>query len=263
MVRGEFSHRTLHGAPSARRKLFFATIIVLLIFGVDFVSGGFIRNMVRNSAASIWNASVHIRSSVAGSGFFSSKKGLAEENIALREQLNQMQERAAAYAVLASENAELRGLLNVASQERGITAPVVSSFRASPYGTFLIAAGGGDVSIGAYVVTEGGFVVGRVSEVGNRTSVVRGIFAADNEVEAIVSGEALVVEGQGGGNARTEAPRGIPIQVGDPVIVPTLGGRPIGVVGRVESDASGSSSKVLIQLPVNLSALRYVYIINI
>lgn len=263
MVRSEFSHRTLHGAPRARQRLLLATIVILLIFGVDFLSGGFIRDVFRGGAGMIWNASVSVRTGIARSGFFSSRSSIATENAELRDQLNQVQERAAAYSVLLDENKELRSLLNLAQQERGITAPIVSSFRASPYGTFLIGVGHGAVVEGAYVVTEGGFVVGRVAEVGTNTSLVRGIFAADNQIEAIVGGEALVVEGQGGGNARTNAPRSIVLSQGDPVIVPTLGGRPIGIVGRVESDASGADQRVFIQLPVNLSALRYVFILNI
>jgi hypothetical protein len=58
-------------------------------------------------------------------------------------------------------------------------------------------------------------------------------------------------------------PRGIEIQEGDVVTAPQLGGRPIGLVGHIDSDTSSAEQTVLVSLPVNLASLRYIYIVPI
>ena len=87
-----------------------------------------------------------------------------EENAALREQISRLEERSAAYQVLVEENKSLREMTRAASLGVGVTAPVISSFRASPYGTFLIGAGSADgISPGDIVLSSENFVIGRAS----------------------------------------------------------------------------------------------------
>jgi len=179
-----------------RRRLFFATVFVLVVIALDMFSGGSVRATARSLTARVWSASAYVRGAVFGSGFFSSRASLASENAALRETLARYQENAAGYQVLKQENDSLRLMLHLAQSERGITAPVVSSVIASPYGTFLVGTGTTDsVAAGSLVVTEGGFVVGTVSETASRTSVVSEIFAGGSSVNVLVGGAAAEAVG--------------------------------------------------------------------
>ena len=258
-----FSHRSLHGDKEGRRRLFAMTALVVLIILIDTFTGGSVRAMVRNAAASVWLQSEHARTAIGENGYFSSRRALANENAMLREQNAQYREKAVAHDVLAEENSQLRASLSLAQNKTGMTAPVVSSFKSSPYGTFLIGAGSGDpIAVGDFVVTQGGFVVGVVSEVLQKTSSVRGVFSAGEVTDALLGQTAVVVTGDGGGNAHTGVPRGVEVAEGDPVVAPAYGGRAIGIVGRVESSPTSPDQQVYIRLPVNLTTLRYVFVLH-
>jgi cell shape-determining protein MreC len=181
--------------------------------------------------------------------------------------LADLEERAAASEALRAENDALRALVNVvgtSSEETGggVTVPVVSSTRSSPYGTFLIGAGVLDgITQNSIVLTSGGFVIGTVTDTASHTAVVTEVFAPAASIDASVNGAPASVLGSGGGNAHTKVPRDLAVAVGDPVFAAVFEQRAIGVVGAVASSSASASQDVYIRLPVNLAALQYVYII--
>lgn len=248
--------------PSGNRKRLWASIaLVLFLFTIDVFSGGKLRAQLRAGASTLhgWGGAASER--VFGSGFFSSRAQLAAQNRSLREQLAQYQERAAAHAVLQEENAELRELVHLVRSAEGVTAPLISSARSSPYGTFLIGAGASEgVARGNIVLTPGGFVIGEVSDVASHTALVREALAPLSKAEATIRGVAVEVEGRGGGNGYAEAPRSLTIGKGDPVTVPAYAGRPIGVVGEVASSSASASQEIFIRIPASLPTLPYVYV---
>src|SRR3989344_1705161 len=223
------------------RRLFFAVVLVIVIFLIDGVSGGNIREAVRFGASYVWGAGSRAGSAFLDSGFFSTRRALERENQALRNEIARLQMRAADHEVLKAENESLREFVRLAEGVNGITAPIVSSFRASPYGTFLIGAG--------------------VEDGGGGQSLVKGIFAPGERTEATIQGVGITVEGRGGGQARADAPRDAVIQAGDPVISTSFGVRAIGIVGRVEEGTGGASQRVFIQLPIPLASLEFVYVL--
>ena len=255
--------------PHSGRRILVSTAVVCALILIDSFSGGSVRSLVRQAGSLVWRLGSAVESSIYGSGFFSTRRGLLAENAALTEQVAQFQERSAAYRVLKEENNALREMLNVAesangrNKESGITAPIVSSFRASPYGTFQIGAGSADsVSPENLVLSAENFVIGRVEAVDAHTSLVREIFAPNKSTDAVVHGVGVAIEGQGGSNARTDVPRQSDIAVGDPVISAAFGSRAIGVVGNVSEDSGNAYKRVQIYLPVNLSVLQFVYIVK-
>ena len=249
-----------------RRRLFLATIFVFVIFGIDALFGGKVRSLVRAGGMYVYRAGAGTLVRIADSGFFSARRTLSEDNRSLRERVAELEVRAAAVQVLKDENGSLRAIVHLAEAEKGITAPVVSSVRSSPYGTFSIGAGTEDgVVEGSLVMTGdssgGGFVVGRVSDVGKHTALVLELFAPNTSIPVVIRGASTSAEGRGGGNARAEIPRGLPVAVGDPVTSRLFGGRAVGIVGSVLSVPSSATSEVYIGLPVNLAALQFVFII--
>jgi len=251
------------------RRIFTATIVVCALILVDAFSGGTVRSLVRQAGSLVWRWGVSIERAIYESGFFRTRRGLIAENLALTEQIAQFQERSAAYRVLKDENRSLREMLRVAeaargtSKESGITAPIVSSFRASPYGTFQVGAGTADsVSPGNLVLSAENFVIGRVWSADAHTSLVKEIFAPNTLSDAVLHGIGVAVVGQGGGNAKTDVPREADIAIGDPVVSAIFGSRAIGVVGNVSVDSGSAYKRVQIYLPVNLAVLQFVYIVK-
>ena len=118
---------------------------------------------------------------------------------------------------------------------------------------------------GSLVMTNdaagGGFVVGRVRDVGKRTALVLELFAPNTSVPVVIRGASAFAEGRGGGNARAEIPRGLEVASGDAVTSRLFGGRAVGIVGSVYSDQSSATSEVYIGLPGGLAALQFVYVI--
>jgi cell shape-determining protein MreC len=248
---------------NSRRSLWAATALVVFILVIDIFSGGKVRNEARAVGSFFSFALFHAASSVGGSGFFSSRASLEAQNRALVSQVNLYEERAAGFAVLQTENEQLRALTHLAQTTPGISAPVVSSVISSPYGTFLIGAGTGDGIVrGSEVLTSGGFVVGTVSDVGAHTSTVSETFAPGASVKAVIRGTPVSIAGSGGGNAQTSVPRNVLVLSGDSVISPELGQRPIGVVGEVSSSTAQASQTIYIRLPVSLGALQFVYVVS-
>jgi cell shape-determining protein MreC len=244
-----------------RRTLLLITAIIVVLFGIDYLSGGLLRTPLRAVASSIWRAIDNSVLAIEHSGLFARSSTLAHENAALQNQIAELQERLATYQAAEDENQTLRDMAHMATHLPGITARVVSSFKASPYGTFLIGAGSDSgVQKDAAVLSKEGFVIGRVTEVSSTQSLVQEIFSSHAKIEAIVGSTPLNLSGMGGGNAVGEAPRGSVIATGTPVRAPGLGGALVGLVGHTEGDVSNPSVKVYVRTPVNIETLELVYV---
>jgi len=238
-----------------------ATALVVVIFIVDLALGGIVRREVRTLSVPMMRMTSGVWTAITGSGFFSSRAAL-EKTIAIqREEIARLQEQASTYNLIKQENDQLRALVALTSSSPGITAPIISSFTSSPYGTFIIGAGSADgIRAGSLVISPGGFVVGRVSEVSEHASLVTQLFAPGASIDALIDNAPVVVEGSGGQNAKTRIAHGITVREGDPVSAPSLRGREIGIVAKVDSTAGGAYSNVYIGLPVNLAGLQFVYV---
>lgn len=244
-----------------RGLLLFVTIAVISLLAIDVLSGGRVRLLVRGAVASFSHAGFAAVDGAQQSGAFSTRASLASRIAELESQIETYKEQAALYASLQDENAKLREIVHLSAKEEGITAPVYSSIRSSPYGTFVIGAGiDGGIEKGDLVVTSGGFVVGRVSEVGLKTSLVTEVFAPGQSIEAVLQGSAVSLEGRGAGNAHTRLPHGVGAQVGDYVVSGEVAGKPVGIVAKTEGEDSSAYTDVYVGLPVNLDALRFVYV---
>lgn len=229
-----------------------------LIFGIDTLSAGFVRTNVRAAVGAV--LSVVPQNS---GGILRDRAQLREENAKLRNALSQWEEEHSRFSALAQENALLREMAQLAmSEDVGVSAPVISSFSSSPYGTFVIGVGEGDgVHVGDLVLSPGGFVLGIVVNAQRETATVETLFAPQKSLEMIVGDIAFLAEGRGGGNARGEIPREALVQKGAVVIAPEFYGRPAGIVGEIVSASSSAVATIFIRVPTNLNTLRFVYVI--
>ena len=259
----EFSNRSSRSTQRGRRRLIVATVVIILIAFFDVVSGGMVRSLVRLVAVDAYAVGSALSRTIGLSGILSTRAQLARENGELKSDLARLQDQVAQSAVLRQQNQEFRALLSVAEQSEGITVPLLSSFRASPFGTFLVGAGTNKaIGMGDIVETAGGFVIGRVSEVHSKTALVSQIFAPHASIDVNVGGAAATAEGQGGGNARLRVPHGVVVSVGDVVTAPEIAHRPIGVVGKVISNPADPYAEIYVRIPVNILSLQYVYVVS-
>lgn len=249
------------------RVLAVATVVVICILVIDALSHGGVRSLVRASGTLVWSLGSQGASAVSTGGFFSSRKALIEENEELKSEVERLSRRLAELASLEAENTSLRALTRLAEDLAGVAAPITSSLRASPYGTFTIGAGRAQgIAVGDAVVagTSGkGFVIGRVSEVSERSALVVRTFSPETSIESLVRDVPITAQGWGGGNARAEAPRALLLEEGDIVTAPSMRGLPVGVVANVSSDAASAYQSVYIGLPFSLSGLSFVYVVSL
>lgn len=255
-----------HSKKSNRGPYVVAITLILFVFVLDLALGGGMRGLLREGSSRMWSAVSAGTDAITQSGLFSTRRALLKENNSLKERIAELTIQAAAFEVLKQENQALRTTARLVEGEKGVSAPIVSSFHTSPYGTFLIGAGAQDgIAKGNIVMagdpTFGGFVVGRIEEVHQRTALVKGLFAPGETTNANIDGIGVTLKGHGGGQARGEAPREAVIEVGDVVTFPEAGGKAIGIVGNVEKDLGGASTLVYVHLPFALTALTYLYVI--
>ncbi|MEY4747499.1 MAG: rod shape-determining protein MreC [Candidatus Parcubacteria bacterium] len=252
----------------ATRFLVATTVIVAALFIADLALGGLLRERIRAVMSGLYGAASAIESRVPLAYLFASRTALQQQVIQLRSEVEMLKEKAAAYDVLRADDASLREILHLASStralptENGIAAPVTSSVRSSPYGTFLIGAGSLEgVRKDDFVVTSGGFLIGIISDAQAHRSVVSEVLAPGAHVEATLGGASLSFDGLGNGAGRTTISRDVDARMGDIAFAPIFSQQPIGLVGTIATSSAGASKEVYIELPVNVSALRYVYVI--
>jgi cell shape-determining protein MreC len=243
----------------------FASVVFLsvVVFGFDTLTGGLVRSYARTVGSVAWGSVAGVSQAVDSTGYFATRASLVKENNELAERLALYEEQSARYRALEIQNEALREIASLAESERGgKAARVLSSFRASPYGTFIIAAGERDgIARGDIVLTPGGFALGSVSDLDAHTATVDALFSPGKMTEVLVNDIAFDAEGRGGGNARASIPRGAEVAVGDAAIVPQFGGRIAGVIGAIESASSSATQTLYLRLPHNTETLRFVYVV--
>lgn len=237
----------------ARRPLIVATIAVLTLFIGDMVTRGALRSEVRAHVGAAWQAVMPSTPAFAdGPDSMTSLKNEVEE---LRSEHNQ-------WLAAADENASLKALVKLAKETPGIAAPVLSPTDTNPFGTFVIGAGAAEgIKTGATVIAPDGFVIGRIVEADEHTSLTEELFAPDQKTPATLVSSAIELEGRGAGNAHGQIPREASTTPGEVVRSAVVGNRPIGVVGAIVPDPGNAFQEVYVRVPDAIQALRIVYVI--
>lgn len=256
--------RTPSRDTSAARVFLALALCAALVFGVEYVSGGVARATLQEAGGLASASLASVVNALPSAHGFATRAALIAENQTLRDTLAQRAEEDARFASLRAENETLRELARVAAEETaGLSALVLSSFSSSPYGTFVIGAGARHgVKEGATVLTPGGFVLGSVTSVQDRTATVEALFAPGKEIEAAITDVPILLRGRGGGNARGEAPRDAQLQKGDVITVPAFESRPVGIIVELDAASSSAATTLFVRTPANLDTLRFVYVVQ-
>jgi cell shape-determining protein MreC len=241
-------------------RLMYATALVIIVFLLDLAAGGRLRGGIRLGASYVYVSLIQTSEHILGTGFFASKQALETKNKDLQSELQQYEAKDAAYAAEHDENIRLRSLVGLSAETPGRAASIVSSLIASAYGTFTIDAGTEDgVARGSTVLTPDGYAIGTISEASPHSSLVTELFAPDSSLEATVAETRIVLQGEGGGNARARAPRESTIAAGAVVRAPNVDA-PVGLVEHVESSPNSADKELFVRFPANLETLTLVYV---
>ena len=233
------------------------TLMIVILLVVDFTLDGHLRSRVGEYLSPVAVAFSRAAHSIGEATNFNSRTALIAENKRLQSEIELLKARMTLVDFVSQENTSLRALASLANPN-AISAPVLSSFLSSPFGTFMIGVGSDDgVDTGSIVTTESGFVIGEVMEVGKNSSTALFVFAPQTETEAVVGDISLLVEGRGYTHGRARVPREVPLKVGDVVVAPRFA-LPIGVITRVDSSETDIYSTVFLSIPENINRVRLV-----
>ncbi len=246
---------------SPTRLLALITLGVVLFMGADYLLKGLLRSQVRAYTEPVATASHRVAGFVFQTNFWKSRAALQREVERLTMEVEREKGRQAALEAVQGENEILRSLARVAENTPGKTVPIISSFSSSPYGTFMI--GGGSsagINVGDLALVGDGFVLGSVTNVSQNSAVVSAVFSPGASTDVMTDDVAFSVQGRGGGNARAEVPRELPLAEGDALLAPLYASRPVGIIGRIESASSSAFSDVFVLLPYNINTIRFVFV---
>ncbi len=186
-----------------------------------------VRVFVQDSATPLLSARVTLTSAViALYETVESKESLVRENARLYEELSALRQANFMTDILASENKRLRELIyQQAEHTPGHTATVLAGPIGNLYESLLIDKGARDgVQEHALVLVGEHIALGYVEQVAEKSARVA-LFSAPEQMFEVLVGRAsttrVLAQGLGGGGFSVQLPRNVPIEVGDPVLLPT------------------------------------------
>ncbi len=262
------------------RFLAIATAIAVLLSVLSYLSSTslFLRNFsgilthpFQSAAAAVesWSESRHKRYEDTGK--------LQKENDALKHQLADVQAKLRRAEADSEENERLRKLLSLKEQRRDFTfsaARIVSHNTTNWCSVFTLDAGlSEDIAVGDCVVTEDGYLVGMITEVGKNWSSITTVIDSGTEIGARIFRTSEVVMAEGDFSLMGKNQLKISyladasgFVAGDYVVTSGLGGYypsglVIGTVDSVRTD-SGEEFYAVVNPLADLDALGEVFVIT-
>lgn len=203
---------------------------------------------------------------------------LVQENQSLRAQLADAQDEARSASEFKEENLRLRKLLGYLEQHTDYvteSAQIVAWDASNWMRVFSISKGTNfGIEKGDAVITEEGYLVGQVADIGSNYATVRtlidvnmdvGVLVGDNEIPAVVVGDyALMQENCCKLSYFTED---VTLFLEDRVVTSGNGGAfppglPVGIISELRSEAGGQSYYAVVRPYINVNTLSQVFIIK-
>ncbi len=165
-------------------------------------------------------------------------------------------------AKLQLENEQFRLLCEAVPEER-VVARVVGRPPQLPYDVLMLDRGSDHgVVENAPVFVGSDQVIGYVARVYARTSLVTLVSTAGFESMAYIVGPNIYTyaEGIGGGMLEVQVPQGVPLTVGDIVILPAIDSGVYGAITQIETAPTQPIQYGYVPMQVNLQSMQYVSI---
>jgi len=162
------------------------------------------------------------------------------------------------------ENDQLKDVLGrTPDKDDRILSVILSRPPQTPYDSLIIDIGQDqDLSSGDLVYAESNYLIGYVDTVYSYSSAVKLFSSPDQKLNVLIGSSTVpvVAEGRGSGNFYIRVPENITVNVGDPIMVPSLDSIILGSAEKVESGQGDAYTYVYFKLPVMLNTLQYVQI---
>ncbi|MFM2340176.1 MAG: rod shape-determining protein MreC [Candidatus Parcubacteria bacterium] len=161
---------------------------------------------------------------------------------------------------LKAENEQFRQLCEAVPNER-VIARVVGRPPKLPYDVIMLDRGRiHDVIADAPVFIGSDQIIGYVSRVYEKTALVTLVSTAKFESMAYIIGPNIYTyaEGVGGGMMRVVVPQGIPLGVGDTVILPAIDSGVYGTIAYIETSPTQPEQYGYVPMKQNLQSVQYV-----
>lgn len=268
-----------------RRKLHVTVIsictVILVVMGISFATRGS-SSASGNVLGGVFSPVQDFFSSIGNgvSGFFGfvfDMKDFQQENLELKDQVDQLSARVRELEAYEKENERLRQMLDfkASSGEQDIVGcEIIAKDPGNWFYSFTIDKGSDDgISVNDTVMSGYG-LVGRVSEVGASWAKVQTIVDTDSSVGALVTRtqEYAIVDGDltladKGQCTMSALVKDTSLILGDTVVTSGLGdvfpeGILIGTVAEIKSDSMGYSQYAVIDMAVDLKKIQEVMVIR-
>ena len=237
-------------------------LVVLFHFFFPRALGG----VASEVALPFWKAGTYLQETISkAKAFFSTKQALSAEVLRLSFKIQEADRLLLDRAILQNENALLREQLGRGGEGPGrIVGAVLALPPRSPYDTAIIDIGAREgIEVGDRALS-GSTVLGLVSKVYARTSVVEFFSTAGRKTPVLVLHEdqAIPVDaiGQGGGTFIATLPKEAALKVGDAIIMPGLNPLLFANIVAIEGNPADSFEVVRFSNPLPISALRFLEI---
>ncbi|MEI6842966.1 MAG: rod shape-determining protein MreC [bacterium] len=212
----------------------------------------------------IWTGRDSFINSIQNVGnYFVSKNSLAKENMSLQDEVASLRLKELDYDILQRENAELKNMAGMTTNQNRILSRVLSKPPTSPYDTLVINSGSAEGLVkGNKVYLSGNIIIGVVTDITPHTSLVT-LFSSGEETQSSVlerTGTSYDLSGRGGANFSLEAPKDADILWGDVFVYPGSTSSVIGSVYYIDSNSQSSFKTVYIRTPGNVFSTKWVYV---
>lgn len=252
------------GNRNKKRSTFLSVLFVLfLIFILTFYGP---KNFIFGIASPFWNLKTFIYYFIDDNAkLLSSKISLIQENENLKTQIEKDKRDMVLKDVLSAENDGLKTALNRKDlNKKSILSAILVKPSLSPYDTLIIDVGNDqNISVGDKVAADGNTFIGYVSEVYNNTSKVILYSSPGEKVNVLIGNSNVEKEaiGMGGGNFEVSVPKEVDIKEGDSIVIPSVSTNVFGIVDHLEYESADAFQRVLFKSPVNVSELKWVFVI--
>ena len=195
--------------------------------------------------------------------FFILKNDLIKENLSLKDQVVELQLKTIDYDTVVKENQGLKNQYGRVESSSRILSGVLSKPPLSPYDTLIIDVGASQgVTLGNKVYLSGNIIIGLITSVTSRASLVRLFSSGGEKQEAILSrtGASFELVGRGGENLQIEVPKDTDILWGDSFVYPGLSSSIIGNVYYIDTNSQSSFKTIYLRIPGNVFSSKYVFV---
>jgi cell shape-determining protein MreC len=257
----------LQDRRSKKRKFYIIASIVFVFLIVVFFQASIFSGL-SSVAHAIFRPVIVVGNKIGGSFgnlgyYFMDKKWLGQENAELKKELEEKESELSNHKTILDENVKLKETLSRLADNSYILSAILSKYPKSPFDTLLLDVGAEQgVAAGANVYAKGGVPIGKISELGNNTSIASLFSTPGQKTEVILSGSDIYLEavGRGGGNFEINIPRDFIINEGDEAVLPGIAPKTVAVFVKIISDPRDSFAKALFVSPVNIAELKFVEI---